>query len=213
MAVDIALPEMTPTLLIFFMVSLKLVMMTVGVIAARNPIYSVLFLIAAFLNTSVIFLLAGAEFLALILAIVYVGAVAILFLFVVMMFDVNFDRVREHVGSFWLLATGSGLFFLTELVAVIWVWKSYDRISNVGGYSVSEEGTNTAALGSILYTDYFLAFQLSGMILFIAMIGAITLALNKKNTFKHQNLDKQLERSPSNTLRLIKVKSKQGFLQ
>ncbi|MBX9977572.1 MAG: NADH-quinone oxidoreductase subunit J [Alphaproteobacteria bacterium] len=204
---------MTPQLLIFFIVAFKLIAASLCVIFARNPIYSVLFLIAAFLNTSVVFLLAGAEFLALILAIVYVGAVAILFLFVVMMFDVAFDSIKERVRSFGLLALGLCLFFLTELGAVIWVWKSYSKAKDIIGHAISQKVSNTAALGHILYTDFFFAFQLAGIVLLVAMIGAIVLTLKTEKTLKRQSHQRQMERSPENTLKLVKVKSNQGLVQ
>ncbi len=202
---------MTPELLIFYMFAFKLVMASGCVILARNPIYSVLFLIAAFLDTSILFLLAGAEFLALILAIVYVGAVAILFLFVVMMFDVAFDKIKERVQHFGLLAAGCGLFFLTELVAMVWVWQSNTKAVDVISHGISQKTTNTAALGHILYTNYFLAFQLAGIILFVAMVGAIALTLKTKKTLKRQDIRRQLERDPAQTLKMVNVKPGKGL--
>jgi len=203
---------MTPELLLFYLIAAKLVIYSLFVICAKNPIHSVLALIVAFLCATGLFILANAEFLAWILAIVYVGAVAILFLFCVMMFDVEFDHVKSRIKGFGLMGIGVAVLFATEIIGAVWFWKNYKKASDVVQNTISSQASNVLSFGHILYTDYFFPFQLAGMVLLVAMIGAIVLTLKTKSSLKRQNIEAQLERSPKNTLRLMSVESKKGLL-
>lgn len=194
----------------FLMMAFKLIAASFGVVLVRHPIYAVLCLIVAFLDTSVIFLLLGAEFLAFILAIVYVGAVAILFLFMIMMFDVSLTSIKERIGHFGFFATGLCLFFTFEIICIVLAWTQHQNAFDVVQYTPTRQVTNTQALGHILYTDFVLAFQIGGVILLLAMVGAITLTLNDKITLKRQDHRKQLNRQAKDTLRLIKVPFRKG---
>lgn len=202
---------MTPELLIFFVIAFQLLVAAFGVVFSRNPVYSLLFLIMAFLDSSAIFILLGAEFIAFILAIVYVGAIAILFLFVVMMFDASFDKIKKRVKNMRLFASGLAALLLTQMGSVVLAWKSSKQALDVVSHQVLPSITNTEALGRILYTDFFVVFQLAGFILLVGMIGAIILTQQKRVLLKRQDLEKQLERSPSNSLKMVKVSSKKGL--
>ena len=206
------MPEFSMELAIFSITALKIIIMSLCVIFARNPIHSVLFLIVAFLCASVIFLIAGAEFIALIFAIVYVGAVAILFLFTVMMFDMSFDSIKERVKGFGLFSCGFALLFVTELVAAIWVWKAHSNAFDVVSQTISQKFTNTHTLGMVLYTDYFLPFQMSGIVLLVAMVGSIALTIRSKKPMRFQNIGEQVARSPKNTLKMMNPKPGEGLL-
>lgn len=202
--------DMTPQLILFYMMAGTMVFSSLLVIFAKNPVHSVLFLILAFLNGAGLFVLQGAEFVAMILAIVYVGAVAILFLFVVMMFDVDYRSMKANKGTYILCGLGVVGLLLVELVSGIYLWKFSERVQDIIPDRVQSTLTNTEIIGKVLYTDYFLAFQLSGVVLLVAMIAAIVLTLKNKSTMKHQDVDKQLSRSPANTLRLEKVRFRKG---
>jgi len=175
------------------------------VIAAKNPVHSVLFLILAFVNAAGLFMLMGAEFLAMILIVVYVGAVAVLFLFVVMMLDVDFAELRQGVLQYLPVGGLVGLVVLVELVLVVGSW-------TFGSASVPArtptppmtEISNTEALGRVLYTDYLLFFQLAGLILLVAMIGAIVLTLRHKAGVKRQNAADQVARSSKVEIRQVR---------
>jgi NADH-quinone oxidoreductase subunit J len=179
------------------------------VVAARNPVHSVLFLILAFFNTAALFVLIGAEFLAMILVIVYVGAVAVLFLFVVMMLDIDFVELRE--GFVRYLPAGSliGLVLLVELVLVSVSW----AVAPGGAVATTAPAgalTNTRALGDILYTRYLLGFQIAGLILLVAMIGAIVLTLRQRGDVRRQSVAAQLDRSRAQTIEVVKVPVGEG---
>lgn len=195
----------------FFLFSGTLIGSAAMVIAGRNPVHSVLFLILAFLNASGLFLLAGAEFLAMILVIVYVGAVAVLFLFVVMMLDVNFKELRTGMARYKIVGSFVGLLFAGELITVGMLFKSAPNAKNALAQPMEATTTNSHALGEILYTDYFYLFQLSGIILLVAMVGAIVLTLRTREKVHHQNYTAQLNRSPANSLEMVKVISGQGI--
>jgi NADH-quinone oxidoreductase subunit J len=180
------------------------------VISAKNPVHSVLYLILAFFNAAGLFLLMGAEFLAMILVVVYVGAVAVLFLFVVMMLDVDFAELREGFLQYLPVGALVGLIVLLELVMVVGGW----AVSGATPSAIQRtpDGmTNTEALGRVLYTDYLMFFQLSGMILLVAMIGAIVLTLRHKEGVKRQSIPDQIARSKAKGLEVRKVKSGQGI--
>ena len=183
------------------------------VIAARNPVHSVLFLILAFFSSAGLFVLLGAEFLAMILVIVYVGAVAVLFLFVVMMLDIDFAELRE--GFLHYLPVGGlvGVILLIELMLVFGGWAiSPDAIAVVAAPTPAfTDATNAEAIGQILYTRYVYFFQAAGMILLIAMIGAIVLTLRHRDGVKRQNIARQVARRPEDGVELKKVEPGQGL--
>jgi NADH-quinone oxidoreductase subunit J len=176
------------------------------VVTARNPVHSVLWLVLAFFNAAALFLLAGAEFLAMILVIVYVGAVAVLFLFVVMMLDIDFARLREGFRRNAPLGLVIGGILLLELLLAFGAWRFAPEAAAMRLQPVQPEGvTNTEALGRVLYTDYVYAFQLAGLVLLVAMIGAIVLTLRDKPTAKRQNVAAQIARSGSVATRSVPI--------
>ena len=180
------------------------------VIAARNPVHSVLFLILAFFSSAGLFVLMGAEFLAMVLVIVYVGAVAVLFLFVVMMLDINVTALRE--GFLQYLPTGGaiGLVLLVEVLAVVGGWR-LDIEGPAAASAPTPAGlTNTEALGVVLYTDYVYLFQAAGIVLLIAMIGAIVLTHRVRTGVKKQRIGDQVARRRADAVELRKVEPGEG---
>ena len=175
------------------------------VISSRNPVHSVLFLILAFFNFVGLFVLLGAEFLAMLLVVVYVGAVAVLFLFVVMMLDINFVELREGFQRYMPLGLGVGGVLLAEILFVF--FKSSDMPETV---VMVNEVSNTRALGRILYTDYIYLFQLAGLILLVAMIGAIALTLRKRENVRRQSIASQIERTRADSVEVVSVPSNTG---
>ena len=171
---------MTIELFIFYLLAAVTVASGVMVISARNPVHSVLFLILAFFNSAGLFILIGAEFLAMILVVVYVGAVAVLFMFVVMMLDINFVRLREGFMQYLPVGVLVGVILLAELVLVGGTWALQDAAQPCRRPRPAAAVTNTEALGNLLYTDYFYLFQAAGLILLVAIIGAITLTLRTR---------------------------------
>jgi NADH-quinone oxidoreductase subunit J len=188
----------------FYLFAAVLIASAVMVVSSRNPVHSVLFLILAFFNAAALFLLAGAEFLAMILVIVYVGAVAVLFLFVVMMLDVDFAALREGFQRYAPIGAVVGLILFAELVLVFGSWTFADDAAGLRLNPTPAGVDNTRALGRILYTDHVWLFQLSGLILLVAMIGAIVLTLRGKPTSKRQNIAAQVARAGSVNLRQVK---------
>ena len=183
------------------------------VIAARNPVTSVLFLILTFVNAAGLFVLMGAEFLAMLLIVVYVGAVAVLFLFVVMMLDVDFAELRQGFQQYLPVGALVGAIFAIELILVVGSWTiDPDIVRAVPGASAARaEGlTNTQALGRVLYTDYAYLFQIAGLILLVAMIGAIVLTLRDRPGVKRQNIAVQNARTQGMAVETRKVPSRQG---
>ena len=180
------------------------------VVTARNPVHAVLFLILAFFNAAALFLLAGAEFLAMILVIVYVGAVAVLFLFVVMMLDVNFVQLREGFQRYLPVGATVGVVLLAELVITLGGWKLSPGSDARRFAPVDVAIDNTRQLGQILYTDYIILFQASGLVLLVAMIGAIVLTLRDRKTSRHQVIADQVNRMPADTLVMVDVISGHG---
>jgi NADH-quinone oxidoreductase subunit J len=183
------------------------------VVIARNPVHSVLWLILAFLSSAGLFVLLGAEFIAMLLIIVYVGAVAVLFLFVVMMLDIDFAALKAGMARYFPLASLVGLVILMQLALLFGSW-----IEAEGALGLRQAVTpditevhNTKALGLILYDQYFLVFQLSGLILLVAMIGAIVLTLRKRVNVKRQDVLAQMYRDPAKALELKDVKPGQGL--
>ena len=185
----------------FYLFAAVLVASAVMVVTSRNPVHSVLFLILAFFNAAALFLIAGAEFLAMILVIVYVGAVAVLFLFVVMMLDVDFAKLREGFQRYAPVGAVIGAILLLELVLVYATWTFAQDASGLRLNPTPADADNTRALGRILYTDHVWLFQLSGLILLVAMIGAIVLTLRGRPTSRRQDVAKQVARSGSVNLR------------
>jgi NADH-quinone oxidoreductase subunit J len=182
----------------------------VMVISARNPVHSVLFLILAFFNAAGLFVLLGAEFLAMILVIVYVGAVAVLFLFVVMMLDINFTELRQGFMRYLPIGALVGLMLLIELVLMFGAWAFSVQSANVAVAPTPDNLSNTAAIGVLLYTRYVYAFQASGMVLLVAMIGAIVLTHRAREGVRHQKIGQQVGRSRAKTVELVKVRPGQG---
>ena len=176
----------------------------VMVVSSRNPVHSVLFLILAFFNAAGLFILIGAEFLAMILVIVYVGAVAVLFLFVVMMLDIDFAQLRGGFVRYLPIGALVGFILLAELVLVIGSWvvaPVVPSLAAAGGVPL----TNTRALGDILYTRYLFAFQAAGLILLVAMIGAIVLTLRRRADVRRQSIAVQLARTRAQSVEVVKV--------
>ena len=184
----------------------------VMVISARNPVHSVLFLILAFFNAAGLFVLLGAEFIAMILVIVYVGAVAVLFLFVVMMLDINFVELRQGFLQYLPIGGLIGVVLLIELVFILASWTlAPDMASKLAAPAPAvTEVTNTEAIGRILYTDYVYLFQAAGIILLVAMIGAIVLTLRSREGVKKQRIASQLDRRREQTVELKKVQPGSG---
>jgi NADH-quinone oxidoreductase subunit J len=184
----------------FYAFAAILVLSAVLVITARNPVHSVLFLILAFFNASGLFVLLGAEFVAMILLIVYVGAVAVLFLFVVMMLDVDFMKLRSGAKQYVPLGLCVGFALLAELIMLYKAWPKPPLMSDA-----ASAVDNTRALGKILYTQYVFPFQVSGLILLVAMIGAIVLTLRTRGGVLRQKVGTQVERSQSESMEIQKV--------
>ena len=185
-------------------------MMTVW---SRNPVHSVLWLILAFLSSAGLFVLVGAEFVALLLVIVYVGAVAVLFLFVVMMLDVDFAELKAEMARYVPLGLLIGVIVLMQLAIAFGVWQTAPglTVSEDLGQVIRGETSNTVLLGSVLYDQYLLLFQLAGLILLVAMIGAIVLTLRHRTDVKRQNVLAQMYRDPAKALELRDVKPGQGL--
>jgi len=183
----------------------------VMVITARNPVHSVLFLILAFVNAAGLFVLLGAEFLAMILIVVYVGAVAVLFLFVVMMLDVDFTELRQGFLNYLPIGIPIGLIFAVELVLVVFAWAFGPDASSAVVAPVPADMTNTEALGRLLYTRYVYFFEAAGVVLLIAMIGAIVLTLRHKANVRRQNVRAQVARTPATAMEIRQVRPGQGI--
>jgi NADH-quinone oxidoreductase subunit J len=194
------------TTLAFYLFAGVLIASAVMVVTSRNPVHGVLFLILAFFNAAALFLMAGAEFLAMILVIVYVGAVAVLFLFVVMMLDVDFARLREGFRRNAPLGLVIGGILLLELLLAFAAWRFAPEAEALRLQPAQPDGvTNTEALGRVLYTDYVYPFQLAGLVLLVAMIGAIVLTLQEKPTAKRQDVAVQIARSGSVATRRVPI--------
>lgn len=202
---------MTLPLFFFYLFSAVAVVSAFMVISARNPVHAVLFLILTFVNGAGLFMLAGAEFLALILIVVYVGAVAVLFLFVVMMLDIDFAEMRQGMLQYAPIGILVGVILLLELLLVAGSFFISPEAASGSGLPIDAAMDNTRQLGLVLYTRYFFLFQGAGAILLVAMIGAIVLTLRHRSTAKRQNPVKQVARQASETLKVVKVKSGQGL--
>jgi NADH-quinone oxidoreductase subunit J len=194
----------------FYLFSSVMIASAFVVIFARNPVISVLFLILAFCNGAGLFLLAGAEFLAMILIVVYVGAVAVLFLFVVMMLDVDFAELKQGFQKYLPAGAVVGIVVLSELGFVAIGWQSASSAHEAAASPIVAQVTNTAALGQVLYTKYVIFFQASALVLLTAMIGAIVLTLHHRPSVKRQKIAEQNARTRENVIEIKKVPSRAG---
>jgi NADH-quinone oxidoreductase subunit J len=198
--------------LFFYLFSIVVVAAGFMVIAARNPVHSVLFLILAFINAAGLFILLGAEFLAMILVVVYVGAVAVLFLFVVMMLDVDFAELRQGTLQYLPIGALVGLILLVELVLVLGgALVSPETATTAAPTPPLEEVSNVAAIGALLYTRYIFFFQMAGLVLLVAMIGAIVLTLRHKEGVKRQTIARQIARDPATAVDVVQVETGRGL--
>ena len=202
---------MSLPLFFFYVFSIIAVASAVMVVSARNPVHAVLFLILVFVNAAGLFMLAGAEFLALILIVVYVGAVAVLFLFVVMMLDVDFASLRTGFLQYAPIGVVVGLILLVELLLVAGSFVVSPEITSTAVLPIDGAIDNTRALGQVLYTRYVYLFQGAAAVLLVAMIGAIVLTLRHKPSVKRQSTTDQVGRRVQDTLEIVKVKPGQGL--
>ena len=197
----------------FYLFATAVLVGSLMTVIGRNPVHSVLWLILSFLSSAGLFVILGAEFVAMLLIIVYVGAVAVLFLFVVMMLDVDFAALKAEMARFMPLALLIGIVILMELGLAFGVWEASEQAEALRAHvtPAASDIHNTAALGQILYDDYFILFQLAGMILLVAMIGAIVLTIRHRENVKRQNVVAQMHRDPAKAMELIDVKPGQGL--
>src|SRR5438445_149171 len=197
----------------FYLMAAATIASGIAVVSARNPVHSVLFLISAFFSAAGLFVLLGAEFLAMLLVVVYVGAVAVLFLFVVMMLDVDFAELRQGFLSYLPIGIVIGIVFLVELLLVVAVWAIGTQVPGAITAPIPplESVSNTEALGRVLYTRYIYYFQAAGLILLVAMIGAIVLTLHHKLGVRRQNAADQIARTPRTAIELRQVRPGQGI--
>ena len=200
--------------LFFYFFSAITVFSAIKVTISRNTVYSVFFLILVFVTTSILFIMIGAEFLGMIMLIVYVGAVAVLFLFVVMMLNVaeKNQKTSDRKGLINNVSVGTvvGIIIFLELLVVIGGWRYKDSFTLLSKINSNQNLTNTHELGNIIYTDYIHLFQISGMILLVAMIGAITLTFTKRENIKRQNYFDQIQREKISSVELVDVENEKG---
>lgn len=195
--------------LLFYLFAAVLVAAAVGVILARNPVHAVLLLILAFFQSAVLWLMAEAEFLAIVLVLVYVGAVMVLFLFVVMMLDVGVAKVRGGLTRYAPLGLLIAALMVVELVQVIWL-RSTTAVAGTGGFQPTPEGySNTEALGAILYTEHVYAFEIAAVILLLAIVSAITLTMRKRPGLKQQDIAYQTSVRSADRVRIVQMKSEE----
>jgi NADH-quinone oxidoreductase subunit J len=192
--------------ILFYIFSATIIISALMVIFSKDPINSVLFLIFSFVNAAGIFLLAGAEFLALILIIVYVGAVAVLFLFVIMMLDFNIENIKKETKKLLPLGLFIGAILFLEITLMIYTPEIFSNEFKIIGKSQISNLSNTEILGNLIYTDYFLQFQLAGFILLVAMIGAIVLTLRHRDYVRRQNISNQINRDSKASIELVDIK-------
>ena len=202
---------MTFAALAFYLFAITTIAGGLFTVVSRNPVHSVLWLILAFLSSAGLFVLLGAEFVAMLLIIVYVGAVAVLFLFVVMMLDIDFAALKAEMAQYMPLALLIGVILLMQLGIAFGAWET-SQGAEAARTAIAPEGVeNTAALGLLIYDKYFLLFQLAGLILLVAMIGAIVLTLRHRTDIKRQNVLAQMWRDPGKAMELKDVKPGQGL--
>ena len=198
--------------LAFYLFAFTAIASGVMVVTARNPVHSVLYLILAFFNGAGLFVLMGAEFLAMILVVVYVGAVAVLFLFVVMMLDINFAELREGFMRYLPIGATIGFILMAELIFVVGAWVAAPEASTFAGTPgrTPAAATNTEALGRLIYTDYIYLFQAAGLVLLVAMIGSIVLTLRRREGLRRQNIGDQVSRRREDVVVVRHVESGEG---
>ncbi len=196
----------------FYLFAFTAVISGVLVVIARNPVHSVLWLILAFFSAAGLFVLLGAEFVAMLMLIVYVGAVAVLFLFVVMMLDVDFAELRAGMSQYLPVGLLIGIVLLVQLGFVFGSWQASEQAVNLRAAvtPAPDQVENTAALGNLLYTQYVFLFQLAGLILLVAMVGAIVLTLRKRVAVKRQDVLAQMYRDPKTAIEMLDIKPGQG---
>jgi NADH-quinone oxidoreductase subunit J len=202
---------MTAEVFAFYLFAISVITGGFFTVVSRNPVHSVLWLILAFLSSAGLFVMLGAEFVAMLLVIVYVGAVAVLFLFVVMMLDVDFAALKAEMAQYLPVALLIGVVLLMQLGMVFGAWTFSDGALPARAAVMPEDVHNTAALGALIYDQYFLLFQLSGLVLLVAMIGAIVLTLRHRQDVKRQDILAQIYRDPASALEVQDVKPGQGL--
>ena len=199
------------TVFAFYLFSISVITGGLFTVISRNPVHSVLWLILSFLSAAGLFVLLGAEFVAMLLIIVYVGAVAVLFLFVVMMLDVDFAELKAEMARYMPLALLIGLVILMQFVMAFGAWETNAAAEGLRANAIDPNVFNTKALGMVLYDQYFLIFQLAGLILLVAMIGAIVLTLRHRVDVRRQDVVAQMMRDPAKAMELKDVKPGQGL--
>ena len=198
--------------LVFYLFAIVTVLSAVMVVTSRNPVHSVLFLILAFFNAAALFLLMGAEFIAMMLVVVYVGAVAVLFLFVVMMLDINFTALRQGFQTYLPIGLLIGVVLFVEILISLGAWSIGPEMIAAASAPTPAPAdvSNTKAIGKLLYTQYVLLFQISGLILLVAMIGAIVLTLRQRPGVLRQTISEQVSRRPAEVVSLVDVNKGEG---
>ncbi|WP_395477007.1 NADH-quinone oxidoreductase subunit J [Rickettsia endosymbiont of Pantilius tunicatus] len=188
----------------FYLFTTLIVISSLCVVLSKNSVYSVLWLIFAFINGSGLMILLGVEFLAMMLIVIYVGAVAVLFLFVIMMLDMHFNKAIMQLKEKPILSIFVSLIMFADLVVIILLGTKNIHFSSDLSFVIASDVSNTKAIGKILYTDFMIPFQIAGLILFVAMIGCITLTLRKRDGVKRQNITKQLSHNKENAILMTK---------
>ncbi len=188
----------------FYLFTTLIIISSLCVVLSKNSVYSVLWLIFAFINGSGLMTLLGAEFLAMMLIVIYVGAVAVLFLFVIMMMDMHYNKAIMQLKENPSLSIFVSLIMFTDLVVIILLGTKNIHFSSDLSFAIASDVSNTKAIGKILYTDFMIPFQIAGLILFVAMIGCITLTLRKRDGVKRQNITKQLSHNKENAILMTK---------
>ncbi len=202
---------MTVAAFVFYAFSVSTILGGLMTVVSRNPVHSVLWLILAFLSAAGLFVLLGAEFVAMLLMIVYVGAVAVLFLFVVMMLDIDFAALKAEMARYMPLALLIGVILIMQLMMAFGVWGFSEGADARLAAPISGDVQNTAGLGQLIYDKYIMLFQLAGLILLVAMIGAIVLTLRHRQDIKRQDILAQMYRDPAKAMELKDVKPGQGL--
>ena len=195
---------MTFEAILFYLFAAVLVGAAVGVITARNPVHAVMFLVLAFFQSACLWIMAEAEFLGIVLVLVYVGAVMVLFLFVVMMLDIRVEEVRRSLNRYWALAAAVAAVMAVEMVQLIWL-RGRDPAATSDFVPYPEGYSNTKALGSVLYTEHVYAFEIAAVILLLAIVAAITLTMRKRPGLKVQDISKQVAVKAKDRIRIVKM--------
>jgi NADH-quinone oxidoreductase subunit J len=190
--------------ILFYMFAVVMLGAATGVVFSRNPVHSVMFLVLTFFQSACLWLMAEAEFLAIVLVLVYVGAVMVLFLFVVMMLDVNIEAAKRGIARYAWLGIGVALLMVIELIQLIWLRSQ--GVASTGGFAATPEGySNTKALGAVLYTEHVYAFEIAAVILLLAIVAAITLTMRKRPGIKTQNIAAQVAVRAKDRVRVVKM--------